>query len=310
LVRIVNDPRKKGRKTPVIAQLEATCVLDCACLLGEGPIWNHQLGVLEFVDILSGRLHRFDPRSGRHQVTDVGSHIGCFAPRQGGGYVVGVKDGFGLVGPQGGAVEMVAPVLAGHPELRMNDGKCDPRGRFFAGSMGYDFTPGAGSLYRFDPDGSVHTVVEGVTVSNGLDWTDDQRTMYYVDSMAYGVDRFDYDVDSGAIANRRRAIDVANDTAAPMGMTVADGITLDSEGALWVAMHGSGEVRRHAPDGTLLQTVTIPPVGATSVAFGGENLDELYITCAALENHPAPNGGGIFRCRPGVSGRPANFFPA
>jgi sugar lactone lactonase YvrE len=291
-------------------QLAAACVLDCACVLGEGPVWNHQRGVLEFVDIMSGRLHHFEPRSGRHTVTEVGSHIGCFAPRRGGGYVVGVKEGFGLIGPGGGAVEMVAPVLAGHPELRMNDGKCDPSGRFFAGSMGYDFSPGVGALHRLDPDGSVHAMVDGVTVSNGLDWTDDQRSMYYIDSMAYGVDVFDYDAADGSIANRRRAVDVANDTGSPMGLTVPDGMTLDSEGALWVAVHGSGEVRRFDREGNLLQTVSIPPTGVTSVAFGGDNLDELYITCAADPNHPAPHAGGLFRCRPGVSGRPAAFFGA
>jgi sugar lactone lactonase YvrE len=177
----------------MIATLSAECILDCGCLLGEGPVWNHRQGLLEFVDIMSGNLHHFEPRGGRHTVTEVGSHIGAFAPRRDGGYVVAVKDGIGLVGAGGGPVEMVAPVLAGHPELRMNDGKCDPRGRFWAGSMGYEFTRGVGTLFRLDPDLSVHTVLDGVTISNGLDWSDDQRTMYYIDSLAYGVDAFDFD---------------------------------------------------------------------------------------------------------------------
>jgi sugar lactone lactonase YvrE len=219
--------------------------------------------------------------------------------------VVGVKDGFGLIGADGGAVEMIAPVLRGDAAVRMNDGKCDPRGRFFAGSMDYEFRDGAGALFRLDPDGTVQTVINAVTISNGLDWSDDQRRMYYIDSLAHGVDVFDYDVETGAIANRRRLVDIADDTSSPLGLTVPDGMTLDAEGALWVAVHGAGEVRRYDPEGALLQTVAIPVAGATSVAF-----DELYITCATDERHPAPQSGGVFRCTPGVRGRPATFFAA
>jgi len=130
----------------MVSSLDADCILECGCLLGEGPVWNQRRGELEFVDIMSGHLHHFEPRSGRHSVTDVATHIGAFAPRARGGYVVAVKDGFGFVIDEGTSVEMVAPVLAEHPELRMNDGKCDPDGRFFAGSMSYQFTPGVAAL--------------------------------------------------------------------------------------------------------------------------------------------------------------------
>jgi sugar lactone lactonase YvrE len=296
----------------MISQLGAECVLESGCLLGEGPLWNHRRGELEFVDIMSGRLHHFEPRSGRHTVSDVGTHIGAFAPRIGGGYVVAVKDGFGFVPDGGTSVEMVAPVLAEHADLRMNDGKCDPGGRFFAGSMSYQFTPGVAALHRLDTDGSVETVLGGVTISNGLDWTDDRRTMYYVDSMAGGIDAFDFDDASGRLGNRRRLVDVPNDTASPCGLTVCDGLTLDVEGALWVAVHGTGEVRRYDPQrGELLQVITIPVLETTSVAFGGDDLDELYITCAGEQlspDHRHPTAGGVFRARPGVRGRAANLF--
>lgn len=296
----------------MIASLSAECILECGCLLGEGPVWNAATGELDFVDIMGGRLHHYEPRAGRHTVTDAGQHIGSFAARRDGGWVVAVQQGFGLLDARGGAVEMVAPVIADRDDLRMNDGKCDPQGRFWAGSMSYRFTPEAGTLWRLDPDHSVHRMVEGTTVSNGLDWSDDQRTMFYVDSLAFGVDAFDFDPRSGDVANRRRVIDTPSDPTSPHGITVPDGMTLDAEGALWVAVHGAGEVRRYAPDGELLQVVTIAAHSVTSACFGGENLDELYITSAgAYPEHVAhddPREGGIFRCKPGVRGRPANLF--
>lgn len=292
--------------------MEAECILECGCLLGEGPVWNPDTGELDFVDIMGGRLHHYEPRSGRHTVSDVGQHIGSFAPRRGGGWVVAVQTGFGLLDAGGGGLEVVAPVIADRDDLRMNDGKCDPQGRFWAGCMSYTFTPGAGTLWRFDPDRSVHAMVEGTTVSNGLDWSDDQRTMYYVDSLAYGVDAFDFDPRTGAISGRRRVVETPSDASSPHGLTVPDGMTLDAEGALWVAVHGAGEVRRYTPDGELLQVVGIPALSATSCHFGGENLDELYITSAGAYpqhvSHDDPREGGIFRCRPGVRGRPANLF--
>ena len=288
------------------------CVLDCATLLGEGPVWNHQRGLLEFVDIMGARLHHFDPRSGRHAVTEVGSHIGAFAPRRDGGYVVAVAEGFGVVAGEGAPLEMVAPVIADDHDLRMNDGKCDRGGRFFAGCMSYRFTPFAGRLFRLEPDWSVHTALDGTTISNGIDWSDDERTMYYVDSGHFALDAFDYDASTGAASHRRRIAEIANDPTSASGITVGDGLTVDAEGGIWVAVHGAGEVRRFAPDGALLQTVRVPVLSVTSVAFGGEGLDELYLTTAGAYPegvpHDAPGEGGIFVCRPGVRGRPANFF--
>ena len=289
----------------MVTALEAACVLECRCDLGEGPLWNPLTERLDFVDITAARLYSFEPRSGAQTVLDVGQHIGSFAPRRDGGYVVAVKDGFGLIEPEGSVVEMVAPVTADRADVRMNDGACDPQGRFWAGSMSYQLTPAHGALWRLDPDGSAHTMVEDVTISNGIDWTDDRRTMYFIDSMAYGVDAFDYDAGSGAIGERRRVIDVGDEHADTL--TVPDGMTLDAEGALWVAVHGAGEVRRYAPDGTLLRVVTVPVRSVTSIAFGGHNLEELFITCASGGSGRSV-AGGIFHCVPGVRGRPATLF--
>jgi sugar lactone lactonase YvrE len=162
-------------------------------------------------------------------------------------------------------------------------------------------------------------MLAGVTISNGMDWSDDDRTMYFIDSfahgddsLAYGVDVFDFDAPTGSMSNRRRLAEVRNDPSAPAGFTAPDGMTLDSQGHLWVAVHGAGEVRRYDPEGTLVGVVELPVVGVTSVAFGGDDLGDLYITTntafAAGDARAHANEGGIFRCRPGVRGRPANTF--
>lgn len=290
----------------MIDTLQAELVLDARATLGEGPVWDEAHGRLDWVDILNRRLHHFDPRSGEGDHVDVGSHVGAFARRRKGGYVLALRDGFALL-DAAGEVSTLAPVDSDGGRLRMNDGKCDSRGRFWAGTMAYDVAQGAGSLYRLEPGGEVTRVLSDVTISNGIDWSADDRLMYYIDSFAYGVDVFDFDADSGTLSNRRRAFDVANDTGAPLGITVPDGMTMDAEGYLWVAVHGAGEVRRYAPDGRVERVVTVPVLAVTSCAFGGVDLDELYITTAG-EHRRSELDGGLFRCRPGVRGRPARTF--
>jgi sugar lactone lactonase YvrE len=296
----------------VITRLRADLVLDARDELGEGPVWNAADGVLEWVDITGSRLQRFDPRTGRHTVRDLGMHIGAFAPRASGGHIVAVAAGFGVLDGDSDEVRVVAPVIADDPDVRMNDGACDPRGRFWAGTMAYDLRAGGGMLYRLDADWSVHTVLTGVTCSNGLDWSDDGTTMYYVDSFAYSVDAFDYDDDTGAVHARRRVVEVPDDPAVPMGMVVPDGMCLDAEGCIWVAAHGSGEVRRFDGRGNLLAVVDVDAPAVTSIAFGGDDLGDLYITSghafAPGDPRERDSEGGLFRCRPGVRGRAATPF--
>jgi sugar lactone lactonase YvrE len=189
----------------------------------------------------------------------------------------------------------------------MNDGKCDAAGRFWAGTMAFDYRRGAGALYRLDPDGRVHTMVRDVTISNGLDWTDDGRRMYYIDTPTKSIDVFDFDLASGAIASRRSLVQV------PDGQGFPDGMTLDAEGGIWVALFRGGVVRRYTPDGALDREIRLPVTQPTSCAFGGRDLRDLYITTAANTLSPEerarqPHAGGVFRCRPGVQGRPANRF--
>ena len=189
---------------------------------------------------------------------------------------------------------------------RMNDGKCDPRGRFWAGTMGFNEGRGVGALYRLDPDFTVHHMLGNVSISNGLDWTADGRQMYYLDSPTRGVDVFDFDMQTGALGARHRLISLPpGEPGAP------DGMTLDEEGALWVAVHGSGTVRRYSSDGLLDLVVRLPVSMVTSCAFGGPDLADLYITTmqygmSADAKHDQPLAGALFHCRPGVRGLPAH----
>jgi sugar lactone lactonase YvrE len=271
-----------------VERLKPDLVLDAGAQLAEGPFWDTERAKLIWVDIEGSAVHWFDPSTGTDHAVDVGQHVGAAVLRQGGGLVLAVRDGFALWTESG--LDVIASF--NEPDLRMNDGKVDPAGRFWAGSMAYDERPGPGWLYRLDPDRSVHRVIGGLGISNGMDWSDDATAMYFIDSLAGGVDVLDFDVQQGNVSNRRRVIEI------PESLGVPDGMTLDAEGCLWVAIWGAGEVRRFTPDGALLGVVELPEEGTTCCAFGGTELRDLYIT----------SGASLYRCVPGVRGRPVNRF--
>lgn len=254
-------------------ELDAQPVLDVDAQLGEGPVWDDATETLIWVDIMGQAVHRFDPSTNEDRAVDVGQPVGAATARADGkGLVLALRDGFALLDETSGKVDLIAPVEVDVPGNRMNDGKCDPRGRFWAGSMGFNEGHGVGALYRLDPDLTVHRLFGDVSISNGLDWTADGKHMYYIDSPTRGVDVFDFDMASGTLSNRRRLISLQP------GEGIPDGMTLDSEGALWVAVHGSGTVRRYTPDGVLDKVVRVPVSMATSCAFGGADPQDLYIT--------------------------------
>jgi len=288
---------------------EAELVLDARAELGEGPRWDPAEQRLLWVDVMRGRVHSFHPAAHSCRNQSVGQPVGALAVAEDGGLVLAVRDGFARLGPGSKRLERIAAVEAEHADRRMNDGACDAAGRFWAGTMALDFRPGAGALYRLDPGGRVHTMLEEVTISNGLDWSPDGRRMYYVDSPTQRIDVFDFDPQTGAIADRRAFAAIPSEAGMP------DGLTVDAEGFVWVALWGGGAVRRYASDGSLERTVRLPVSHPTSCAFGGPALDELYITSAWValseaERAEQPHAGGVFRCRPGVAGRPANVFRA
>ena len=206
--------------------------------------------------------------------------------------------------PRTAALTLVAAVEADDPATRMNDGKVDPAGRFWAGTMLDDEGPGGGALYRLDADLRVTQMLKPVSIANGLDWTDDGREMLYIDTTTQRVDRIEYDAATGDLGARRPWVTI------PEGAGHPDGMTLDAEGCAWVAMWGGWCVVRFSPDGVPVSRIDVPAASASSCAFGGPDLDQLFITTAQWPDPDtaAPGAGGLYVARPGVRGRPPTAF--
>ena len=282
-------------------------VLDARADLGEGPTWDTDAQLLVWVDITAGLVHRFDPVTGADETLDAGRPVGAAVPTTSGRVAIAASDGFSLLDPETGAVELVAEIEVDVPETTMNDGACDPAGRFWAGTKDNEDHRPLGALYRLDADHQIVRVVSGVTISNGLAWSSDRRTMYYIDSPTYGIDAFDFDLGSGDVTNRRRLVDLPREWGLP------DGMTIDAEGLLWVAFWGGSTLRRIALDGRVASIVELPVSQVTSCAFGGDDLSDLYVTSARIgftdaEVEQQPHAGGLFRLRLGVNGLPQPPF--
>jgi sugar lactone lactonase YvrE len=280
---------------------------DVRAALGEGALWDAARQRLLFVDIMLGHVHEFDPVSGADAVFEAGQPVSAVATTSGVDLILAARDGFFRLNRTTGATTLVAIVEAPRKDNRMNDGYVDARGRFWAGTMSMTHEPEAGALYRLDPDGTVTQHLGGVTTSNGLDWSLDGRLLYYVDTGTRRIDVFDFDVDAGTIANRRPLVTIAPDQGKP------DGLIVDADGFLWLALWGGGAIHRYAPDGRLDLAIPMPVTYPTKCAFGGPDLSDLYVTSAWTALSPGeravqPHAGGLFRLRTGVKGRVAHAF--
>ena len=278
------------------------------CELAEGPVWDVDRQVLRWVDILAGRVYSFDPQADTHISFDAGVPVGAVGLTRSGRLVLALVDGFALADQDGQRLTRLPGFGVDRAVIRFNDGKPDPWGNFCAGTMAWDEKNGPPcSLYRLSPNGTVTELVGGVGLSNGLDWTDDRKLFYYADSNVGRVDLFDTDPDTGALSGWRPFVTV------PEADGVPDGLTLDAEGCLWLAVWDAGEVRRYTPDGRLDTVVRVPARQVTSAAFGDDDLGTLYITTARegltdADRSAQPHAGDIFACRPGVTGRPPFLF--
>jgi sugar lactone lactonase YvrE len=275
--------------------------------LGEGARWDERSQTLYWVDILKGRVHAFTPATAACRSFPVGQPVGALGVREAGGLVLALRDGFATLDLDTGAVTPIARVEDDRATQRMNDGRCDAAGRFWAGTMAFDPSPGTGTLYRLDRDGRVTPVLADLTISNGLDWSPDGRTLYFIDSGTQRVDVLDFDAQTGALANRRPFAIVPETAGMP------DGLVVDADGGVWVALWGGGALHCYATDGTLARVIPLPVSHPTSCAFGGPDLMDLYVTSASVELTPAalarqPHAGGLFRLRPGVAGRAGHRF--
>ena len=306
-VRDAVPPESGG---PGGADAAAELVLNVRAELGEGPVWDAASGTLYRVDLFAGVVHRYQPASGLTGSVEVGEIIGCVVPRQSGGLLAATASGIYHLDPATGAKTRVSAIEADRPETHFNDGKVDPAGRFWFGSIAVDRTSDVlGDLYSLEPDLTVTHRLAGVDNTNGMDWSPDGRTMYYIDSLTRQVTAYDYDAASGAISNPRPLVTL------PEGTGVPDGMTVSVDGTLWVAHWGGARVTRwHPATGALLQTIAVPANLTTSCAFAGPALDELYITTARYQEPitalaAQPFAGGLFRYRTDTKGRPAAVFP-
>lgn len=269
---------------------------------GEGPVWDERRQRLFWVDMLAGDILAWtgngDPV--RHHVGEVAAAL---RPRLDGGYVVAVERGFALVDDEFGSVRQLPEAFADRT-IRMNDGGCDPHGRFYCGSMAYDAAPGAASVYRLDPDLSCSVVLTDVTVSNGLCWSAGGETAYYVDSATHRIDAFDFDGVAGTFGDRRPVVSIATDLGSP------DGMTIDVHGNLWVALWDGFAVHAYSPGGELLEVVELPTARPTACTFGGIDLATLYVTTSALDLDRADDSvaGSVFAAAVGVSGTVVSRF--
>jgi sugar lactone lactonase YvrE len=276
--------------------------------LGEGPSWDSRSNLLYWVDILGGNVHMYQPDNGKDTFIYTGRYVSSVIPRKSDGVLITLQHGFYTLDLKTHGVMLICKVerdLAGN---RFNDGKCDAYGRYWAGTMSMDGLRSKGALYFLSGDRSVTKVLSGVSTSNGLGWSPDNKFMYYIDTPTRRVVAFDFDLRTGGIRNQRTAVDFSDQEGSP------DGMAVDKEGMIWVAHWGGSRVSRWNPStGNALDRIILPTNYVTSCCFGGRNLDELYITTARRgsdEQTPSENpyAGALFRAKVEVEGLPTYYF--
>ena len=285
--------------------MKVKCAFRSRDTLGEGPIWCIEEQALYWVDIQQPALQRWHPATGEHKVWQMPSEIGSYALRESGGAVVALGTGLAWLDLSSGDVTPIVDPEADMAENRFNDGKCDRQGRFWAGTMPLKERGPLGALYRLDPDGIVHKMRERVSVSNGLGWSLDNRTMYYTDSPTGNIYAYDFDPDMGKISNER--IFAHTDNGFP------DGLTVDGEGYVWSAKWDGWRIVRYAPDGSIDREIKMPVQRPTSCMFGGPELRHLFVTSATINLTEAelaaqPLAGSVFVIETDVAGLPEPRF--
>lgn len=283
-------------------------ILNEKAVLAEGPCWDQEKGYLLWVDIIGEKVHIYNPANNTNRTIPVGQLVGAIVPRESGGAVLALKDSFYFIDLTTEEITPAVTNIENIQENRFNDGKCDAAGRFWAGTMAINEKRGAGSLYYLNPDLTIIKVLDNVTISNGLAWSQDNKKMYYIDSPTRNVIAFDFNYDSAKITDKSVVVIIPDNEGVP------DGMTIDKEGMLWVAQWGGYKVSRWNPaTGKKIGEIKLPVAHVTSCTFGGENLDELYITTARkgltdLQLAEQPEAGGIFRVKTDTCGYGADKF--
>jgi len=283
------------------------CVLDIKASLGECPVWSIAEQALYWVDINAPSLNRFDLATGRNRAMPMPESIGCFALRESGGFVVALRGGLWLARPDGSLERRIVAAPYDPATHRFNDGRCDTKGRFFAGSMNEKRDANSAMLVRLDPDHRVTAVLDGIMISNGLAWSPDGRTMYHADTPTHQIRHFDFDAQSGVPSNPRTFARWEGETDRP------DGGAVDSAGNYWSAFYRGGKVVQLSSSGVVRAEYPTPAMCPTMCAFGGADLKTLFVTSArqmrdAEELERLPHSGGIFAMRVDIPGLPEPRF--
>lgn len=285
--------------------MQVKLIWDAQAELGEGAIWHHEEGKLFWIDIEGKKLHVFDPEARKDRTYLLDEKIGTVVPADSGGAVVALKNGIHIIDLESGTLKFLTHPGSVTPDNRYNDGKCDPAGRFWVGTIGDKNTA---SLYRISHKGEARKMIDSVTNSNGIVWSKDKKTMYYIDTPTKKIVAYNYDNKTGDVSNPKVVVEV------PEGMGSPDGMAIDENDKLWVGHWGGSCVAQWDPvTGDMMQKISVPALNVTSCAFGGENLDKLYITTASIgmdEEQAAqyPLSGGLFVVEPGVKGVKSPFF--
>ena len=284
------------------------CVLAARATLGEGACWFADEQRLYWVDILKSEVHRFDPATGKDESRKTPCHVSLVQPTTRGDLVLGTRDGIARMDFESGKFTLLCDPESDIPGNRFNDGKPDPRGRLFAGTIAYDGSDKKAALWRIEPDLTATKLIDHVGNSNGLGWSPDLKTFYWTDTKTGCVFAFDYDALTGDISNRRVIVEVDKSIGRP------DGLTVDAEGFLWTALWaGHGVARWNPATGELVAKVECPAANVTCPAFGGPDLDVLYFTTAQkgrdeAEPSPEAEAGNLFAAKVGVRGLPGFAF--
>jgi sugar lactone lactonase YvrE len=281
-------------------------VLDIRAGLGESPIWDGREGALYWIDGRKPNINRFDPATARNHAVTSAEPVHAIALTRGHRLLCAFEASLGLIDCKTGALQALVSLIEG-VEDNLNDGACDRAGRFWVGSKARDWVKPVGVLFRYDPDGSVHRLDQGFQLSNGLGWSPDNRTMYFIDSAPREIYAYDFDLAGGRVKNRRRLVRIAEEHGLP------DGMTVDAEGFLWVAQWSGGRVVRYDPDGKIERVIPMPVQRPTSVAFGGRDLTTLFITSGTMRMSEAelaaePQAGDLFALETDIQGLPEPRF--
>jgi sugar lactone lactonase YvrE len=289
-----------------MVQVELT--YESKSILGEGAFWDHKNERLYWVDIDGLKVHIYDPKTKENRSFDTPTQVGTVVPKNKNEAVIALADGVYMLNTDTGAINLLSDVESAMTYNRFNDGKCDPNGNLWVGSMHIEQSSPKANLYKVDPLGKATKMLDSITISNGIVWTQDKKTMYYIDTPTGHIRAFDFDPINSTISNERVAVVV------PESLGYPDGMTIDSEDKLWVGLWNGNSVARFDPiSGTLMSKIEVPAHNVTSCSFGGKNFEILYITTASVdmteeEHKKYPLAGSLFEVKPGVVGVKGNFF--